>query len=556
MFIIARYILRALIGPFLFGACTVMFVFLLQFLMNYLPQFVGKGLGTWVIIKLIALNLSWMVVLAIPLGALVSTLMAFGNLSAANEILIVKSGGGSLLRMMTPVITASIILSLALFWFNDYVLPDANYNAQILMTDIQRKKPTFAVDAGQFSTQIEGYSILARQMDTSRGILLGVTIYDNTKLDRMNVVSADSGRINFSSDFSKLILLLTNGEIHQINQVNFGDYRKIVFTTHQIVMDANGFAFARTDEKTHSRGDRTMNIADMRRIVRTADSVVSFSKERMNTQTEKHQRYIIGEFDSLLTSELKTYQLQYSPAPTPQLKTVVSSMKDITKRDSTLKDSVVTPSAKLLSRQEAAWRVENRVSGLRSLVDGDLYQMHDRELEADKFLVEIWKKYSIPAACFVFVLVGCPLGIITRRGNFGVSGALTLIFYVIYWMFLVMGEKLADRGLMLPWLSMWLADIVIGVVGVVLMIGVSRENYTFGLERYWWRMRKIITKYTTKIIAAYRSIPQYVQQVRLPRFAKKKQISSIVESVEINNPSSSEDVPLPTLSSGQDTFKE
>ncbi|MFY7997862.1 MAG: LptF/LptG family permease, partial [Candidatus Kapaibacteriota bacterium] len=124
---ISRYILRAHIGPFFFGAFTVMFVFLLQFLINFLPQLVGKGLGAWVITQLIALNLAWMVTLAVPMGVLVASLMAFGNLGSTNEITIIKSGGGSLLRMMRPMLVTGVLLSLALFWFNDFVLPDANY---------------------------------------------------------------------------------------------------------------------------------------------------------------------------------------------------------------------------------------------------------------------------------------------------------------------------------------------------------------------------------------------------------------------------------------------
>jgi lipopolysaccharide export system permease protein len=473
MFIISRYILRAHIGPFLFGSCTVMFVFLLQFLMNYLNQFLGKGLGTWLIVQLIALNLAWMVTLAVPMGVLVATLMAFGNLSASNEVVIIKSSGGSLLRMMIPVLLAGVVLSLSLFWFNDKVLPDANFRALALMTDIQRKKPTFAVEKGQFSTQIEGYSILARRIDSATNTMLGVTIYDNTKFDRLNVVSADSGVINFSSNFNKLVLNLKHGEIHQLNQQNFGDYRTISFDTHRIIMEASGFDFKRSDDNTYARGDRTMCIADMQAIVRRNDSVAAISRERVRTQTDRHLRYAQGRFDSVLTSEIRTIQIQY----TPQLAT--PAMTDSARRvQDSLRNRVIT-------REEATWRVESRLTGLRAMLDNDAFQMRDRELESDRYLVEIHKKYVIPAACFIFVLLGCPLGIITRRGNFGVSGAITLIFYVIYWAFLMVGERLADRGIMPPWLSMWLADIVLGALGVVLVALASNESISLGSERFW-----------------------------------------------------------------------
>jgi lipopolysaccharide export system permease protein len=473
MFIIPRYILRAHIGPFLFGSCTVMFVFLLQFLMNYLNQFLGKGLETWLIVQLIALNLAWMVTLAVPMGVLVSTLMAFGNLSASNEVVIITSSGGGLLRMMSPVLTVGVMLSLGLFWFNDKVLPDANFRALALMTDIQRKKPTFAIEKGQFSTQIEGYSILAHRIDSATNTMLGVTIYDNTKFDRLNVVSADSGVINFSSNGNKLVLNLKHGEIHQLNQQNFGDYRKISFDTHRIIMEASGFDFKRTDENTYHRGDRTMCIADMRAIVRHNDSSIQVARSRAHTQTDRHLRYTQGRFDSALTAEIRTIQLQY----TPQL-----SQPALTDSARRVQDSLRN---RVITREEATWRIESKLTGLRATLDNDALHIRDRELESDKYLVEIHKKYVIPAACFIFALIGCPLGVITRRGNFGVSGAITLFFYVIYWAFLMVGERLADRGIMPPWLSMWLADIVLGVVGLVLMILVSNESVGLGLEKFW-----------------------------------------------------------------------
>lgn len=444
---ISRYILRAHVGPFFFGALTVMFVFLLQFLINFLPQLVGKGLGAWIITQLIALNLAWMVTLAVPMGILVASLMAFGNLGSTNEITIIRSGGGSLMVMMRPMLIVGVLLSLWLYWFNDVVLPDANYRAQMLMVDIQRKKPTFVVDRGQFSTQIDGYSILSRNIDTAQGCMLGVTIYDNTSVDMMNVVSADTGRINFSTDYTKIVLMLSSGEIHQVNQQNLGDYRRIKFEQHRIIMDASGFAFSRTDERFYQRGDRTMRITEMRQIVSESEKSMALSAQNIAKTMNIQAKYVSGVRDSTQ----------------PELRGVAIAV------------DTTTAAAKPITRKEASWRVESRVSGMFSSLDNDMFQMRDRQMTANKYLVEIHKKYVIPAACLVFVLIGCPLGIMTRRGNFGISGAITLVFYVIYWIFLMTGERLADRGLMPPWLSMWLADIVLGAFGLFLMWRVSRD---------------------------------------------------------------------------------
>jgi lipopolysaccharide export system permease protein len=96
--------------------------------------------------------------------------------------------------------------------------------------------------------------------------------------------------------------------------------------------------------------------------------------------------------------------------------------------------------------------------------------------EENKYLVEIYKKYAIPAACLIFVFVGAPLGILVRRGNFGVSAVIALGFYVLYWSCLVVGEKLADRDILPPSVAMWLGDFVVGALGAYLMFIVSRES--------------------------------------------------------------------------------
>jgi lipopolysaccharide export system permease protein len=90
--------------------------------------------------------------------------------------------------------------------------------------------------------------------------------------------------------------------------------------------------------------------------------------------------------------------------------------------------------------------------------------------------VEIHKKYSIPVACIVFVLVGVPLGIMSRRGGFGIAATLSLGFFVLYWTCLIGGEKLADRDILSPFLGMWMANILIGLVGVYLTVRTAKET--------------------------------------------------------------------------------
>ena len=90
---------------------------------------------------------------------------------------------------------------------------------------------------------------------------------------------------------------------------------------------------------------------------------------------------------------------------------------------------------------------------------------------------------------FVF-LIGAPLGIIAKRGGFALSMALSLGFFVIYWGFLIAGEELADRGMISPFFAMWQPNIALGIIGTILCIYISREQYLLKLDwlnikNYW-----------------------------------------------------------------------
>ncbi|MFH1050460.1 MAG: LptF/LptG family permease [bacterium] len=447
MSIISRYILRIHIAPFIFGTVLVMFLFLFQFLLKSIDQLLGKGLSEWVIIQLIALNLSWMLVLAVPMGVLFSTLMAFGNMSSVHETTIIKSSGGSLIKMMRPVIISGVILTLILFWFNDEVLPEANHRAKVLMMDIQRKKPTFAIESGKFSQELDGYTIFARQVDSITGTLFGVTIYDTRNMNNLNIVSADTGIASFSSDMSKLIFDLYKGEIHQMSEYEFKNYRKINFEKYRIMINAGGFNLTRTDDDMISRGDREMHIRDMRAIVNEALAKKNEFDDKLNLQINKHYSYLSGNKPD--------------------------SIGDVILNRSRTNNRI---SSEEQSRAVTLRKVQRRISFLKTNLSSDLMRRDDYDSKARQYEIEIQKKYAIPFACLVFVLVGCPLGVMTKGGNFGISAAISLAFYILYWACLIGGEKLADRGMLNPVLGMWAGDILIFIIGIVLIFKVNNES--------------------------------------------------------------------------------
>ena len=429
-----RHILRSHVGPFLFSFLTLMFIFLLQFIMKFIDQLVGKGLGGWVISELILLNLAWMLVLAAPMYVLVSTLMAFGNMSAHNEITALRASGVSLYRMMMPVLLASLLLTYLIVEFNNNVLPEANHRAKTLIIDIRRIKPTLTIVPGLFSQDIAGYSILARKTFEASNDLEGVTINDYTDPTTNVLVTAQQGRVSFTSDYRKLIMDLYNGEIHQVKVNELQSYRRMRFLRHRIMMNAEGFDFERSGENAFSRGDRELSAQAMRVIV---DSL-----ERIDATARREATKIGGWRE-------ETGAMRKFPVPLDR----AGSLRQ------------VAVAGALRKAQSIVGNIENQTVMIGYNQD-----------HINEYLVEIHKKYSIPAACIVFVFIGAPLGIMARRGSFGVAATLSLGFFLVYWASLIGGEKLADRGIVAPWIGMWIANIVLGILGIYLTFRTARET--------------------------------------------------------------------------------
>jgi len=415
-----------------------MSVLLLQFLMKFADRLVGKGLSLWIIFKLITYNLAWMVVLVVPMAVLVAALMAYGNMAQNNEIAILKATGVSLYKMMIPPLLASLVVFILLVQFNNYIYPDANLAARLLTHDISRKKPTLSLVPGVFSQEVQNYAILARDINQETNELKEVTIYDYSTPNAENVVTAKRGKIYFSGDQKKLLMDLYNGEIHEAEKSSKATYRRLKFEKHKIAMNADQFSFQQSTPGG-PRGDRELGAPQMLIIV----------------------------------DSLQRIRTDYLAEVEKQLNNNFLSIPD----SSSLKGK-----SEAGSKAHIYLRAQDRIKSAQNALRSGMQRLHINKRDINRYWVEIHKKYSIPFACIMFVLIGVPLGTMTRRGGFGVAAGISLIFFLIYWAFLIGGEKLADRGLISPFVGMWSANILLFILGLFLLVKSARERIVINFE--------------------------------------------------------------------------
>ena len=431
---LAIYTLKQHAGPFAFGLSLIIFVLVLDVILQMMDQVLSKGLGLGIAVELFVFNLGWIVALAVPMAVLIAVLMAFGRLSASNEIMAIKSSGISLMKIVLPVLAAGALLSVLMILFNDRVLPDWNHQARNIASSLKRRKASLVLKEkeGVFIRDMGAYSLLIRHVDKESNRLEDITVYHSGLPGPPAALHARSGELEIFEDGRYVRITLHDGEYHHVQADNFERYSRYSFARQVVHIEDPDRALS--EYRSSYRSDREMDVAAMSRAVG-------------NYRLEQERS--IAFMDSSVEAFIDDIQRPVEGAAADSI--------DFRKR-----------SAGVTSFLKKQWRLNN-----------------NREERANRYLVEIHKKFSIAFACIVFVLLGAPLGVLVRARGAAVSVAVSIAFFFAFWAFLIGGEQLADRGYLPPGLAMWAPNILFGLLGATLLRGAVADRLI--LSRLWRR---------------------------------------------------------------------
>ncbi len=438
MKILTRYILREHIAPFFFAFFTITFLLVIDYVPKITDHVIDKDLSVWVALELLGLNLAWMLALSIPMAVLVACLMAFGRMTADFEITAIKASGVNMIRIIFPLLVAGAVLTFGMVEFNDKILPDLNKRARELWGDISAMRPTLVFKSGVFISDIPGYLVLIDHIDHKTSRVDGVRITDTRDNNKPRIIVAKYGYLKMTDNNKNMQFTLYDGEIHSLDVSDASNYRRVDFDKQIINVSEAGSELQRTD--SDYRGDREMSIKDMQKRVGEAYNQIDPFRTRI------YESYV-QRIDYLFT------------------------------------DSALSPPKDTVTDSVAYAQVKTNAATFARQVERNKQQIVSQEQTVDKYMSEIYKKYSIPGAIIAFILIGAPLGVMSRRKGMGIAIAISIILFVIYWVFLIGGEDLADRGLLSPFWAMWSANFLIGGVGLYLLYIVVTEKPLFSYFR-------------------------------------------------------------------------
>ena len=430
MKVLNKYLLKELIAPFFTTFFILIFVLLSQFILKNLDRFLGKGISFSVILKFLFLNSAWIVSLAIPMAVLVTTLITFGKLASNNEITAFKASGIAYNTMLKPCLAFGTFILIILIPYNLWLLPEMNHNVRKLSFEISKNRPDIEFNENMLNALSDKIIYLGDRISSNS--FSDVIIFDNKFKNSYNTILADDGE--FLSMHDGILLNLNNGSIHE-NSIENEEYRKTFFNNYKIAIPFDELGY---DEKNNIiKQDREMNINLL------IEKVKFFKDKAINEiiKLNNNKDLLITLEDSLNNIN---NQLSSKEIITPLIKNKLLNKIDIIK--------------KKIKRNKRLEPIFNK--------------------EANKFGVEIHKKFSIPFACIIFVLLGMPLGILAKKSNMGISVSISLVIFITYWCFLIIGEELADKTIINPAIAMWAPNIVLSIISYYLYSLVNKENIT------------------------------------------------------------------------------
>ena len=486
------FLIKSFVGPFLGILALVVFIFMMQFLWVYIDELVGKGLGLKVILEFRTWGGAIMLPRCLPLATLLAGVMTIGQLSENFELIAIKSAGISLARVMAPLFFVSLfIISVGAFFTANNIVPVAYNKVYTLREDILRTNEEINIPVGSFYEGIEGYTLRIEGRNKETGMMYGVQVYDQTSGKAGTAETlADSAMMSISKNKDYLIFQLYDGISYQEdNTMKYQDttmnLQRLRFSRQEMIIPLKNYAFSQRSDAQY--GDQT----NSKRL-----SQLRVDKDSLDTHK-----------DSVVRIQLANYATDRTFRYGTQLDT--SFHKELVPFEFPSSLTWKNLQEERKAYEAAASQARSKVSSLRSA--GHDVERYDYTLRRTN--VNILKKFSGALACLIMFLIGVPLGsFVTRKSGIGVAAIVAVLFFVVYWVVGISGEKLARDGASNAAFGVFLSSAVLLPAGLYLSWKAIHDSALLKTENFgaWWRKTiSVVMGFFKKTKIVYFGTPEF-----------------------------------------------
>jgi len=514
--ILTKYVLKEHVGPFVFAVTALTSMMLLQYVGKRLGDLVGKGLPVHVLVEFFVLSIPLTVAMTLPMAVLVAVLYAFSRLATENEITAMRANGIRMRTLMIPTLLAGSVVALGMLVFNDQVLSRANHQLKVLGDDISRTKPTFALREQVINTIVDQkFYLRAARIDRGSQHMKGVVIYDLSDPQHRRTIYADSGTLSLAENRVDLLMHLYHGSTLEVPTAQPDQFTRMFYSRDLLRVRNVTNSFQATDADSASKSDREMTVCEMQTEFARYDYLWQQANyERMDAQArllqangEQHIQWpakpvhrnpfglgkiycaVLDRLFGVKTAEAATLPVggampmraQAQAAQPPPQRPAAAVQHPESTTQAAPPAAAPKLSAGALAGEKMRFESEREVARAREKT---------ALFRRIRFDIEIQKKFSLAAACIIFVLLGPPIALRFPRGGVGLVLGVSFSVFALYYVGLIGGETLANDQFISPFWAMWSANLVLLAVGIVLA---ARMNRVAGATRGgdWTELRGI-----------------------------------------------------------------
>ena len=439
----------------------------------------GKGIELNFILKFIGYLTLTVVPMAMPIGILLSSIMAVGNFAENYEFAAIKSAGISLRRFIAPIMFLTIFLSGINFMFLNYVYPHAMLKQKNMFSNIKKKQPALALVAGSFNTDIPGYVIkFDEKYGEDQNFLKNVQISDlSSNYGKTKVITAKEAEITSEEGSRYMTFILKDGNYYE-EHTNKRDLKKkrlrmpsskATFERYTINVDISSFSNEDIDK---INVDKHQQMLSLKQLVHESDT----TKINFNNNLAIRSNNLRA---SLGGNELRPY-----PDSIPNQKLNPNILENFNLQQ---KIGVIV-NAQLHNKRELE-SLERKVSLFKR--ERKILNLYDYEYHY---------RIAFSFACLVLFFIGAPLGSIIRKGGFGLPMVLAIVIFVIYFFISSFGRNLAEESAISAALGGWLSTLILLPFGILLTRRAAKDMGIFNIDTFFDNVKKLFIKVSFKKI--------------------------------------------------------
>lgn len=463
----------------------------MQFLWKYIDEILGKGLSIFEMVELIFYYAVTLIPMAVPITVLISSVMVFGDISEKYELSSMKSAGISLIRVMLPGVVISCLIALFSILASNYLKPAALLQFNKRFISIRKQKSALAIEEGIFNDAFDETIIQVEKIDKNKRDIHDILIYDHTGGDKslIKVTSADSGRMFTTPDGRYFVMELNSGVNYQemdrksspnSNRLEI-PFSRTYFDKWSVVFDMNAYGGDQGFLNFNRDRDQMMNTKQLLVAIDSFTNTINNLDFEIGSRVSKlmatpvspppdvlkidQRRTIItkSESEPAVNSDnsIPTLSAEEVSAALAKKKEILPDSENIPDESESIIETVSQPrivvqepgytpkqsehwimSIDSLDFREVISKAQSMLSSDRDDIVNLSSTKNDFNRQKEKYLLRLNQQYSWAFVCIIFLFIGAPLGSIIRKGGYGYPLLFAILFYMMFIISTIHGEKL------------------------------------------------------------------------------------------------------------------